>query len=116
MVFFYIITYMANTCVTLKVGFGSARDMTKFLHLLRAMEWYGTVGHSGDITLQLDGDGAFKMRTQVQTDKGEFVDLADQVEFNEELWNILRRNQKEVQSHVRPEVRDNSEFQLCFEG
>lgn len=100
-----------------KVSFYDKWDYVRFLKLLRAMQWYGAVGHSGCIAVHLDGDGVFKMDAQVKNERGEYVDLRDQVKFDENTWKALKKENEEYQARRNPEIRDNvSEFPISFGG
>ena len=46
--------------IDLKLGFKTQEQATEFLRFLEYLEWCANVGHSSYITINADGDGAFK--------------------------------------------------------
>ncbi len=55
--------------IELKLGFKTQEQATEFLRFIQYLEWCGNVGHSANITVNADGDGAFKFRAFMKDPK-----------------------------------------------
>lgn len=55
--------------IELKLGFKTQEQATEFLRFIQYLEWCGNVGHSAGITVNADGDGAFKFRALMKDPK-----------------------------------------------
>ena len=106
------------TQMDLKLSFFDEHDAKVFLGFLRYLEWCGDVGHSTSVTVDADGDGRFRMGAKVKTGGSdanpEYTDLKDLIEFDDQIWNRMKREYKEYQHEFRPNRLDSNELRFSM--
>lgn len=105
--------------VDLKLSFANAADTREFLRFLRYLEWCGDVGHSTGVTVNADGDGCFRFAAKMKTgepdvDDTGYVDLKQLIDFDDQVWNKLKREHRDMQRIKEPEHRDHNEFSFSM--
>ena len=93
--------------MTFKIGFANDRQMKEFLKLLRVMQFCGSIGHSADFNVGVDGDGTFKMDVEVLGENGEKTNLRELVNLDDKIY------QEAVKEHRK--WSPDSKCELTFE-